>query len=43
MDVIGSGAVTVTVGSSYPLAQAAHAHRDLHERKTIGAAVLLPS
>jgi NADPH2:quinone reductase len=42
MDVIGSGAVTVTVGNSYPLAEAARAHRDLHERKTIGAGVLLP-
>jgi NADPH2:quinone reductase len=43
MDVIGSGSVTVTVGGSYPLAEAARAHRDLQERKTIGAGVLLPS
>ncbi len=37
------GAVTITVGSSYPLADAARAHRDLHERKNIGAVVLLPA
>ncbi|GFG76086.1 quinone oxidoreductase family protein [Mycobacterium botniense] len=42
MDVINSGALTVTVGASYPLRQAAQVHRDLHERNTIGAIVLLP-
>ncbi|MBS4729475.1 quinone oxidoreductase [Mycobacterium sp. SM1] len=43
LDMIGSGELTVTVGASYPLAEAARAHRDLGERTTIGALVLLPA
>ena len=41
-DVIGSGAVTVDVGDSYPLSEAARAHEDLEGRKTTGSLVLLP-
>lgn len=41
-DVIGSGAVQVEVGGSYPLADAARAHTDLEGRKTTGSIVLLP-
>lgn len=41
-DVIGSGAVRVEVGGSYPLAEATRAHTDLEGRKTTGSIVLLP-
>ena len=41
MNAISAGAVTITVGSSYPLAVAARVHRDRPERKDIGAVVLL--
>jgi NADPH2:quinone reductase len=32
----------VTVSRSYPLADAAQAHRDLQGRKTVGSIVLTP-
>ncbi|PLX78576.1 MAG: quinone oxidoreductase [Desulfuromonas sp.] len=41
-NVVGSGAVKVEVKQSYPLAEAAQAHRDLEARKTSGSTVLLP-
>jgi NADPH2:quinone reductase len=41
-DVVRSGAVKVKVGRTYPLAEAAIAHRDLEDRKTSGSTVLLP-
>lgn len=41
-DAITVGAVTVTVGERYRLADAARAHRDLQGRKTIGSIVLIP-
>jgi NADPH2:quinone reductase len=41
-NVIGSGAVTVEVGGSYPLSEAARAQADLEGRKTTGSIVLLP-
>jgi NADPH:quinone reductase len=41
-DVVGSGKVRVRVGASYPLAEAAQAHRDLEARRTTGSVVLLP-
>ncbi|MCX5045171.1 quinone oxidoreductase [Aldersonia sp. NBC_00410] len=34
--------LTVRIGASYPLAEAAQAHRDLEGRKTTGSIVLLP-
>lgn len=37
-----SGAVKVTVGSRYPLADAAEAHRALEARQTTGSTVLIP-
>lgn len=40
--VVKSGAVKVHVNQTYPLADAAQAHRDLEERKTTGSTVLLP-
>jgi NADPH2:quinone reductase len=41
-EVVGSGAVKVDIGQSYPLADAATAHRDLEARRTTGSTVLLP-
>ncbi len=41
-DLVGRGAVRIDVGQSYPLRDAAAAHRDLEGRKTIGSTVLLP-
>ena len=39
-DVVSSGAVKITIGQRYPVAQAAQAHRDLEGRKTTGATIL---
>lgn len=41
-DMIASGAVAVTIGQTYPLAEVAQAHRDLEARKTTGSTVLMP-
>lgn len=41
-EVVTSGAVKIEVRQTYPLAQAAQAHRDLEARKTTGSTVLLP-
>ena len=41
-DVVRSGAVEVEIGQTYPLKEAAQAHRDLESRKTTGSTVLLP-
>jgi NADPH2:quinone reductase len=41
-DVVGRGEVSVRVSKTYPLADAAAAHRDLEGRKTTGSVVLLP-
>jgi NADPH2:quinone reductase len=40
--VVASKAVTVEVSRTYPLAEAAQAHRDLESRQTTGSLVLLP-
>ena len=40
--VISSGQVKNHIGQSYPLEQAATAHRDLENRRTTGSTVLLP-
>lgn len=40
--VVERGVVTVTIGQTYPLEEAARAHRDLAERKTRGSTVLIP-
>ena len=40
--VAASGAVKITIGQRYPLAEAAQAQRDLEARKTTGSTVLLP-
>jgi NADPH2:quinone reductase len=41
-EVVRSGAVRVEVRQTYPLAEAAEAHRDLEARRTTGSSVLLP-
>lgn len=40
--LIGSGAVRIHIGQTYPLEQAARAHADLEARKTSGSTVLIP-
>lgn len=40
-DMVGSGKLKVTVGQTYPLLEAAQAHRDLEARKTTGSTVLV--
>ncbi|MPZ19164.1 MAG: NADPH:quinone reductase [Luteitalea sp.] len=42
-EVVLSGAVKVAINQTYPLAEAAQAHRDLEARKTTGSTILLPS
>ena len=39
-DVVKKGAVKITVNQTYPLREAARAHRDLQDRKTTGQTVL---
>jgi NADPH:quinone reductase len=41
-DAVASGAVSVTIGQTYPLAEAANAHADLEAGRTTGSTVLLP-
>lgn len=42
MDVVGSGAVKMTINQRYPLSDVCKAHKDLESRRTTGATVLLP-
>jgi NADPH2:quinone reductase len=41
-EVVRSGQVKIAIGRTYPLAEAAQAHRDLEARRTTGSIVLLP-
>lgn len=41
-EVVKTGAVKVEISQTYPLAEAAQAHRDLEARRTTGSLVLLP-
>ena len=41
-DVVGQGLVKVEINQTYPLRDAAQAHRDLEARRTTGSTVLLP-
>lgn len=41
-DMIGSGRIKVTVGQTWPLEQAADAHRALEARETTGSTLLIP-
>jgi NADPH2:quinone reductase len=40
--VVKKGAVKIKINQTYPLSEAAQAHRDLESRKTTGSTVLLP-
>lgn len=40
--VVKKGVVKITINQTYPLKEAAQAHRDLESRKTTGSTVLLP-
>ncbi len=42
LEVVEQGAVKIEINQTYPLADAAQAHRDLEDRKTTGATVLIP-
>ncbi|MEX1036012.1 MAG: quinone oxidoreductase [Sneathiella sp.] len=39
MDLVGSGAIKVNIGQTYPLSEARKAHEDLEGRKTTGSTV----
>ena len=41
-DMIGSGRLAVTIGQTWPLAEAAAAHRALEARETTGSSLLIP-
>lgn len=41
-DLVGSGVLKVRIGQTYPLKDAAQAHRDLEARKTTGSTLLMP-
>lgn len=40
-DVVGKGVVKIEINQTYPLAEAAQAHRDLEARKTTGSTVFI--
>jgi NADPH:quinone reductase len=42
LDAIAEGSLDITVSRSYPLSDAAQAHRDLQGRQTVGSIVLTP-
>ncbi|MGW4768524.1 quinone oxidoreductase family protein [Nocardia sp. NPDC004278] len=42
LTAIANGTLHIRIGATYPLAEAAQAHRDLEGRKTTGSIVLLP-
>jgi NADPH2:quinone reductase len=41
-EMVGSGKVKIEISRSYPLSEAAQAHRDVEARKTTGSVVLIP-
>lgn len=41
-EVVGSGAVRITVNQTFPLSEAANAHRALESRQTTGSTLLMP-
>lgn len=42
-EMIAGGKLKVAIGQTYPLEEAAQAHRDLEARRTVGASLLLPA
>ena len=41
-EMVGNGAVKIEINQTYPLRDAAAAHRDLEGRRTTGSTILLP-
>jgi NADPH:quinone reductase len=41
-DIVKSGKVRIEINQTYPLQDAAQAHRDLEGRKTTGSTLLMP-
>ncbi|QYU69463.1 zinc-binding dehydrogenase [Leptolyngbya sp. 15MV] len=41
-NLFARGVLSVTIGQTYPLVDAAQAHRDLQDRKTTGSTILIP-
>jgi NADPH2:quinone reductase len=41
-EVVEKGVVKIEIHQTYPLAEAAQAHRDLEGRKTTGSSLLIP-
>ena len=41
-DMVGSGRIDIEIGQTFPLADAAEAHRALEGRTTVGASLLIP-
>jgi NADPH2:quinone reductase len=41
-DLVGRGILRIEIGGTYPLADAAAAHRDIEARKFAGSVLLLP-
>ena len=41
-ELLGNGVLKVTIGQTYPLREAAQAHRDLEARRTTGSTILIP-
>lgn len=41
-ELVAAGRIKIEIGQSYPLAEAARAHRDVESRKTTGSAILIP-
>lgn len=41
-DMVAQGVLTVSIGQTYALTDAAQAHRDLEARRTVGSTLLLP-
>jgi NADPH2:quinone reductase len=42
LEAVASGALEIRIDRTYPLAEAAAAHRDLESRKTIGKLLVIP-
>jgi NADPH2:quinone reductase len=40
--MVGSGEIKIEISQSYPLREAAQAHRDVEARRTTGSVVLIP-
>ena len=41
-DAVASGAVSININQTYPLADTVQAHKDLEGRNTTGSTVLIP-